>query len=687
MLTLGDVASQLQATGYRIVPERERVPLVKGWNRNDGWQFDAATALPQHVAADCGIVCGRFTHVYVIDCDIDDEAVSLAFERHVRGITGFDDAPVRVGRAPRWAMLVQGDTVDLQSFSTPRWRSPRTGREVRVEFLGAGRKITAYGRHAKSGEAYTWRGGMAPHEGRAVHTLPEITAPMVKGMFDALEQMMREDFGEFEIVEEAKRPWTLQLVDEDGTPSMLGLAPRIGTPIAEAIRALQSVELDTRDTWLNAGMAMHHEYDGAQAAFDAWHLRSSQCRGYKGLQDCRIVWDSFRVDTGRPPITMAWLLKRERDANRKVDKAPPKDNQAVTLGPAPFTVVQAAEFLKRRQAIDWQIRNVLSRRSHALFFGDSGVGKSFFVTDLALHVALGLPWRGLRTKPGRVVYVVAEGKAGFATRLQAWADASGHDLARARFDVIPETPNMLTADWQALAKLIGQADLIVNDTLAATTPGANENASEDMGLYLGNALKLIEATGATLISVHHSGKDASRGARGHSSLRAAVDTEVELTRDGDLRKARMSKSRDGQDGGEWPFRLDQVVLDIDEEGEAITSCVVIPDDGTAPQAAPEPRKGHFGETLGPWEQAVWQSLLPRLDGHDVAPYKDVFEAAMQFAWDDPTQAPATQHNGRDVRKQRVKRAFEGLEKRGLVARIVDARGRTTDVKALRKDNL
>ncbi len=37
-----------------------------------------------------------------------------------------------------------------------------------------------------------------------------------------------------------------------------------------------------------------------------------------------------------------------------------------------------------------------------------------------------------------------------------------------------------------------------------------------------------QETGACVLFVHHSGKDAAKGARGHSLLRAAIDTEIEV---------------------------------------------------------------------------------------------------------------------------------------------------------------
>ena len=74
--------------------------------------------------------------------------------------------------------------------------------------------------------------------------------------------------------------------------------------------------------------------------------------------------------------------------------------------------------------------------------------------------------------------------------------------------------------------------------------------------------------------IHHSGKDKNKGARGHSSLRAAVDTEIEIKVDGQIRTARCRKQRDLENGKAIAFALQRVELGLDDECDLITSCVV-----------------------------------------------------------------------------------------------------------------
>jgi len=96
-----------------------------------------------------------------------------------------------------------------------------------------------------------------------------------------------------------------------------------------------------------------------------------------------------------------------------------------------------------------------------------------------------------------------------------------------------------------------------------------------MGAAIGNLNRLRHRTGAAILVIHHSGKDQSKGARGWSGLRAAVDTEIEITRDGDIRYADLgSKQRDSKDRSRVSFSLREVVLGKDEDGDVVTSCVI-----------------------------------------------------------------------------------------------------------------
>ena len=99
-----------------------------------------------------------------------------------------------------------------------------------------------------------------------------------------------------------------------------------------------------------------------------------------------------------------------------------------------------------------------------------------------------------------------------------------------------------------------------------------------MGRILEAAKRLQRLTAGLVVVVHHTGKDATKGLRGHLSLFAALDAAVEVTREGDRREWKVAKAKHGQDGAGHPFRLETVDLGEDDEGEPVTSCTIEPDD-------------------------------------------------------------------------------------------------------------
>jgi hypothetical protein len=74
--------------------------------------------------------------------------------------------------------------------------------------------------------------------------------------------------------------------------------------------------------------------------------------------------------------------------------------------------------------------------------------------------------------------------------------------------------------------------------------------------------------------IHHTGK-AGNAARGSSALLGAVDTAIEVEKRNGGRVARVVKQKDSADGVEFGFDLEVIELGQDDEGETITTCVVV----------------------------------------------------------------------------------------------------------------
>jgi len=242
-----------------------------------------------------------------------------------------------------------------------------------------------------------------------------------------------------------------------------------------------------------------------------------------------------------------------------------------------FQFESVASFLQR-PAPKWIIKDVLPQAELAIVFGASGSGKTFFILDMAVCISTGRAWRGLPVAGGGVAYVVAEGAGGFRDRLQAYCHQYQIDPGGLPIHVLADAPNMmLNEDVKALGlelKALGPLSVVVMDTYARVMGGGNENDAKDVNKVVANCQLIHKLTGAIVILVHHSGKDGANGARGSSALRGAADAEIEITKTKAYREAAITKMKDGRDEAKFRFKLDTVVIGMDEDGEDRTSCIV-----------------------------------------------------------------------------------------------------------------
>lgn len=222
----------------------------------------------------------------------------------------------------------------------------------------------------------------------------------------------------------------------------------------------------------------------------------------------------------------------------------------------------------------WRVRGVLPAVGLAGLYGPSASGKSFLALDMAAAIAEGRRWFDCRVESAPVVYAALEGEAGFKLRTQAWEAHYGRTLPVSLHMVLQPFKLTDPRDVHDLAAVVPAGAVVFLDTLNRAAPTADENSSRDMGEILEAAKRLQTLTSGLVVLVHHTGKDATKGLRGHSSLFAAMDAAVEVWRDGDRREWKVAKAKDGQDGDARPFKLEVETLGIDEHGDPVTSCTV-----------------------------------------------------------------------------------------------------------------
>jgi len=321
------------------------------------------------------------------------------------------------------------------------------------------------------------------------------------------------------------------------------------------------------------------------------------------------------------------------------------------------------------------VEGMLTSGSMSVVYGPSNCGKTFFILDMALHVAWGRPWRGREVDQGAIVYLSLEGSQGIRNRLTAFRRHHELDNEQLPFVAMPKPINLLNdnADVVAVIELVRHVEwqtkqpvrMVIVDTLSRAMAGGNENSPEDMTALIGNVDRIRDTTGSHVCIVHHSGKDDAKGARGHSSLRAATDTEIEIKRDPELTfsSVRIAKQRDLEAADPFGFTLHCVPLGVNRRGKDVTSCVVLESD-QAVIVGRDPGK------LSAKEQQALDSLERCIltAGFDVELPRDmgVTQAVTLHAWKRSLQALGVidrdiDNNAR-TQMRRIRNALEKKEK-------------------------
>lgn len=107
----------------------------------------------------------------------------------------------------------------------------------------------------------------------------------------------------------------LSLDDDDDGLMALARAEPMGLEEAEIDQVLADLPDDwyeDHDLWVQAGMALHHEYGGSQVGFEKWCQWARQSAKFD-LKDSKYRWTKSFRETHRNPVRMATLIKAAAD--------------------------------------------------------------------------------------------------------------------------------------------------------------------------------------------------------------------------------------------------------------------------------------------------------------------------------------------------------------------------------------
>lgn len=287
------------------------------------------------------------------------------------------------------------------------------------------------------------------------------------------------------------------------------------------------------------------------------------------------AWASPRDEQ---PGEVEQLSLNEDTADPVVDPVPEKPRRS------PSIFEDVALFCSQIEAAPQLIDGVLEEDSVVALVGPPNCGKSFLALDWACSVATGLSWQGRDVVEGPVVYLAGEGRPGLQRRINAWQEQFGV-IQPSRMQISTRGADLTNLDHvkavahalEGITKRSGESPkLIVIDTVARHFGESDENSTRDMNKFISLLDDLRRVWNCTILLVHHSGKDATKGARGSTALRGAVDTEYALNSNEGILSLVCTKSKDSAIPGAITMQLEEVQLEsvVKPDGSPVTTCVL-----------------------------------------------------------------------------------------------------------------
>jgi hypothetical protein len=225
------------------------------------------------------------------------------------------------------------------------------------------------------------------------------------------------------------------------------------------------------------------------------------------------------------------------------------------------------------------VADIVPAGAFGVLIGPPATLKTTLALDFAFSIDTGPTWHGRTVLTGPVVYIAAEGVGGLGLRLRAWKH---HHAWSGSTGVVflPHAVNMMNPrDVELFLRAVDTLPepplLVIADTLARCLIGGEENSARDMGLWIAGADRIRSVTGAAVLAVHHTAKNASYE-RGSSALRGAADTILLVEREDDRITLTCDKQKDGAPFS--PIRLAVQVVDL---GDNASACVLTLDESNA----------------------------------------------------------------------------------------------------------
>jgi KaiC/GvpD/RAD55 family RecA-like ATPase len=191
----------------------------------------------------------------------------------------------------------------------------------------------------------------------------------------------------------------------------------------------------------------------------------------------------------------------------------------------------AYDAMQPQEPIKWIVEGLISEGSVSAFYGQPGIGKTWTMLSLAVHVAEGIDWLGFTIPEAYPVLVIDEesGQRRLLYRLRvALEGEKGNSKTPIYTNSLARIQLELNKDMALLEETIKETNskLLIIDSLSACMSG-DENSKQDTQPVFNNLKKLANRTDCAIIIIHHAGKNG--GYRGSSAIEGAVDLMIKAT--------------------------------------------------------------------------------------------------------------------------------------------------------------
>ena len=569
------LAPTLVKNGWRPIPgyADTKRPSITRWNdlNNAQWPPDKfEETLVGQGQLEGEIVCLAIQReIVAIDLDIlDEQQAQAAYDFALRflGPTPL----VRIGLAPKKVLIYRNDGTIKSRKLHP------------IEIFAGSGQVVGFGHHAKAGRDYQW-----PKLSPLDLAVDDPTIPMVNQ--NQLDQFLNACWDVIPRKYVERTDWE--------PPAFIGKDHQ-----ADRQQALELVRIEAdKLLWTAEGTRNNALFNAAYIAgqaiaaglverFEAEAI-IAQAATVSGLEPSEIAatTKSGIGKGGNNPFFVpgAWFEHPDDTETIVSDviTAMSSDADIRRHSKEPFTFPPSL------------VKGLLPRNGIAFIGGQSGAGKTFIAIDLAVALTTGQTFFGRKVKEKvGVMFIAGEGAETIQPRLTVACMARNVErlLPISWTATIPDftKPDEVRA---FIAKLKREAawmqenhgvrmGAIVIDTLSAVFNMQDENDNSEAARII-RALKVIgEALDVLLIPIHHYGKGAETGLRGASAWRAGCDAVLSITADRNQLTGVVSghslwlaKSRVGEEGSVGAFGLRTMLLGVDEDGDELTSCYVVPE--------------------------------------------------------------------------------------------------------------